>query len=98
MPKVVAAFVGTELLQRGPQDFFGGLAGAIGDDDVGNSSGSAYTFERQGDGSWLEVDKLLASDGGDLDTFGQSVSLSGDFYIKRNDAISNVRSFSKKQG
>jgi len=51
---------------------------AYRDDDVGSGSGSAYAFERQGDGSWLEVDKLTASDGSDGDEFGFSVSLSGD--------------------
>ena len=35
-------------------------------------------FERQGDGSWLEVAKLTASDGAADDLFGDSVSLSGD--------------------
>ncbi|MCH7638299.1 MAG: hypothetical protein IH855_02385 [Bacteroidetes bacterium] len=54
------------------------LVGAIGDDDLGSASGSAYVFERQGDGSWLEVDKLTASDGAAIDAFGNSVSLSGD--------------------
>ena len=68
-------------------DFFGlgislsgdrALVGAYGDDDLGNQSGSAYIYERQGDGSWLEVDKLTASDGAAGDQFGESVSLSGD--------------------
>ncbi|MCH7638885.1 MAG: FG-GAP repeat protein, partial [Bacteroidetes bacterium] len=54
------------------------LVGAYRDDDMGNQSGSAYVFVRQGDGSWLEVDKLNASDGASNDYFGHSVSLSGD--------------------
>ena len=54
------------------------LVGALGDDDLGSQSGSAYVYERQGDGSWLEVDKLTASDGSGGDEFGWSVSLSGD--------------------
>ncbi|MCH7639915.1 MAG: T9SS type A sorting domain-containing protein [Bacteroidetes bacterium] len=54
------------------------LVGASGDDGVGFSVGSAYVFERQGDGSWLEVAKLRASDGDEADEFGISVSLSGD--------------------
>ena len=69
------------------EDFFGysvslsgdrALVAAYRDDDVGSGSGSAYAFERQGDGSWLEVDKLTASDGSGGDEFGWSVSLSGD--------------------
>ena len=54
------------------------LVGAWMDDDQGTNSGSAYVYERQGDGSWLEVDKLTASDGAAGDGFGGSVSLSGD--------------------
>ncbi len=53
------------------------LVGALFHDDPANS-GSAYVFERQGDGSWLEVDKLTASDGAANDFFGLSASLSGD--------------------
>ena len=68
-------------------DFFGfsvslsgdrALVAAIRDDDLGTDSGSAYVFERQGDGTWLEVAKLTASDGAAVDYFGVSVSLSGD--------------------
>ena len=38
------------------------------------SRGAAYLFRRQADGSWLEVAKLRASDGADLDSFGYSVA------------------------
>ncbi|MCH7975859.1 MAG: T9SS type A sorting domain-containing protein, partial [Bacteroidetes bacterium] len=54
------------------------IVGAHLDDDLGTDSGSAYVFERQEDSSWLEVDKLTASDGAADDHFGISVSLSGD--------------------
>ena len=69
------------------QDYFGravslswdrAIVGAHRDDDSGSDSGSAYMYERQGDGSWLEVAKLTASDGAEFDYFGTSVSLSGD--------------------
>jgi hypothetical protein len=40
--------------------------------------GSAYVFERQGDGSWLQVAQLFASDGTTGDGFGHAVALSGD--------------------
>ncbi|MEM7574862.1 MAG: PKD-like domain-containing protein, partial [Bacteroidota bacterium] len=44
-------------------------------------AGSAYVFERDGSGSWQEVQKLVASDRADFDGFGQSVSISGDYAI-----------------
>lgn len=53
------------------------LVGAWGDDDLGNSSGTAFVFTRAG-GAWTQSAKLLASDGGDGDQFGVSVALSGD--------------------
>lgn len=58
---------------------FQGIAviGAPGDDDNGLSSGSAYSFLRDGD-DWDEEDKLLAGDGVALEEFGSSVSLSDD--------------------
>ena len=52
--------------------------GTIRDDDLGNSSGSAYIFERQSDGTWTEADKLLADPAGAEDLFGSSVALEGD--------------------
>eukprot|EP01045_Picozoa_sp_COSAG04_P032303 COSAG04_NODE_6285_length_1365_cov_10.737757_1_plen_226_part_01 len=53
------------------------VVGAYYDDDAGDDSGSAYVFERQPDGSWLEVQKLVASDGAGYDYFGCSVAVSG---------------------
>jgi len=50
------------------------LIGAIGDDDNGFQSGSAYVFTRSGT-SWTQQAKLLASDGKMSDWFGWSVSL-----------------------
>jgi len=52
--------------------------GAYLDDDNGNDSGSAYVFERDVDGGWVEVSKLLALDGATSDHFGHSISLDGD--------------------
>jgi hypothetical protein len=48
------------------------VIGAVYDDDHGESSGSAYVFERI-DGSWTQTAKLLASDGLADDQFGFSV-------------------------
>ncbi len=54
------------------------LVGAIGDDDLGSQSGSAYVFERNAGGAWTQVAKLTANDGAANDVFGQEVSISGD--------------------
>lgn len=57
------------------------IIGASGDDDNGNGSGSAYIFERVS-GTWTQQAKLLASDTLYLyDSFGCSVSISGDYVI-----------------
>ena len=67
-------------------DFFGttvsisgntALIGAIGDDDAGLQSGSAYVFIRSGT-SWSQQAKLTANDAAAYDLFGNSVSVSGD--------------------
>ena len=54
------------------------------DDDVNgantlNNSGSAYIFERDGSGNWIQVDKVVASARADNDQFGYSVSILGNF-------------------
>jgi hypothetical protein len=51
------------------------LIGAPDEDDNGQESGSAYVFVQSG-GIWVEVAKLLPSDGATGDLFGSSVSLS----------------------
>ncbi len=57
------------------------IAGAPGDSHDGMSwSGSAYILKRSG-GTWLEISKLVASDGEDRDWFGISVSMSGEYAI-----------------
>lgn len=43
-----------------------------------NKSGSAYVFERDDDGSWNEIQKLVASDRQENGKFGFSGALSGD--------------------
>ena len=55
--------------------------GAIGDDDNGGSSGSAYIFERIDTETWVEVIKLTAPDGASADYFGNSVSISGNVVV-----------------
>jgi hypothetical protein len=53
------------------------LVGAKDDDDDGYASGSAYVFRWNGS-SWVEEQKLLASDAAEADQFSESVSISGD--------------------
>ncbi len=68
-------------------DFFGdtvvvngdmALVGSIGDDDNGSLSGSAYVFQRDGSGDWIEQAKLTASDGEAFDFFSRSLAIDGD--------------------
>lgn len=47
---------------------------AVHDDDNGVDSGSAYVFEKQGS-SWVQVQKLTASDGTPVDRFGIHTSI-----------------------
>ena len=55
------------------------VVGARADDNNnGASAGSAYVFERQRDGSWTQVAKLMADVGVVGDTFGSAVSVGGD--------------------
>ena len=57
------------------------IVGALGNDDDGSGSGSAYIFERNESGGWTETEKLTASDAAEGDFFGGSVSISGDRVI-----------------
>ena len=56
------------------------IVGAQGEDEKGLAAGAAYVFYRDegGPDKWGEVKKLVASDGGPVDLFGFSVSVSGD--------------------
>ena len=57
------------------------MIGAGWDDDNGYSSGSAYVYERDGQGNWSEAAKLIASDGAGYDNFGRSVAISGGYAV-----------------
>jgi len=70
----------------GAEDWFGdsvsvsgsyAVVGAPYGDVNGVISGAAYVFERDGQGSWIEVAKLTAPDGSAFDRLGSSVSISG---------------------
>ena len=56
------------------------VIGAYLADVVGESSGAAYVFNRDG-GIWTEQAKLVPSDAADGDLFGQAVALDGDAII-----------------
>ncbi|HEY0547807.1 MAG TPA: PKD domain-containing protein [Pyrinomonadaceae bacterium] len=56
------------------------VIGSDGDDDGGDSAGSAYVFIRSG-GVWTQQQKLTASGGAAHSNFGLSVSLSNDTVI-----------------
>ncbi len=45
------------------------------------NSGSAYVFERNSGGTWVEVQKIVTSDRAISDEFGSTVSISGDYLI-----------------
>jgi hypothetical protein len=54
--------------------------GAIGDDDNGTDSGSAYTFHYSGT-DWVYGSKFVAANGADLDAFGVSIALADDMAV-----------------
>ncbi len=57
------------------------IVGAYGDDIEANArQGSAYVFVRSGS-SWIQQQKITASDGAVDDFFGWSVAISGDYAI-----------------
>jgi formylglycine-generating enzyme required for sulfatase activity len=53
------------------------LVGAVSDD---NAAGSAYVYVRNG-AEWTQQEKLIASDRASGDTFGQYVSIDGDYAL-----------------
>lgn len=76
-------------LDGAADDYFGGfvaisangdtlLVSSTGDDDKGSNSGSTYIFTKQANGSYLQSQKLVASDGAAGDAFGFSVVISND--------------------
>lgn len=59
------------------------VIGAMGEDSAGTDRGAAYIFYRNqgGTDNWGEVVKLIASDAEDLDAFGGSVSIDGEYVV-----------------
>lgn len=71
-------------------DFFGysvciegnyAVIGAYGNDDNGSNSGSAYIFENDGNGNFIQIEKLLASDAAASDQFGAEIAISTNHII-----------------
>ena len=56
------------------------VVGSRRDDDAGTSTGSAYVFRFDGT-TWVEEQKILASDADAFDAFGQSVAVAGDMIV-----------------
>jgi len=57
------------------------IVGAYHENETADNAGAAYIFKRTEAGQFEQVNKLLASDGGDTALFGSSVSISGDYAI-----------------
>lgn len=57
------------------------IVGTYLDDDKGTDSGSVYVFKKQVNGSYLQTQKLMASDGAASDWFGVSVAVSQTFVV-----------------
>jgi len=57
------------------------VVGAPFDEHAGQASGSAYVFEREADGTWLQVAKLTAGDAEPGDFFGRAVGVSADVAV-----------------
>jgi hypothetical protein len=56
------------------------VVGCRADDDLGDNSGSAFVFVRDGT-TWMQQAKLLANDGDAVDLFGISVAIDGDTIV-----------------
>ena len=56
------------------------VIGAQGVDNAAPNSGAAYVFVRSGN-SWSQQAKLTASDGGNADSLGRAVAISGDTVV-----------------
>lgn len=57
------------------------VVGAYQNDDNGTDSGSAYVFKDDGNGTFVQTQKLTASNAAAGDYFGHSVAISGDTLI-----------------
>ena len=86
------------------------IVGAVYDEDADattgstqDAAGSAYIFERNISGSWVQQQKLVASDRAEDDQFGVSVAISGSYAIvgasfEDQDADATTGSFQNQAG
>lgn len=63
----------------------------LGENPLTNA-GSAYIFELNMDGSWQEIQKIVASDRSEYDYFGYSVSISESYAIVGSTGVDNMGS------
>ena len=72
------------------------ISAPFDDGQGGDRTGSVYIFERQADGSWSQVDKILAPEGTVDADFGTDVSLNGNRLLigaaRDNDLANNAGS------
>jgi hypothetical protein len=66
------------------------LIGAYEESHAGLASGAAYVFERPA-GVWVQVAKLVASDATQGASFGESVSIDGDYALIGAPAVASYR-------
>lgn len=57
------------------------IVGANNDDDYGTNAGSAYIFEKDADGNWVEVQKLVQTVPGAWDYYGEAVAIYGNYAV-----------------
>ncbi len=57
------------------------IVGAWQQDTAASDAGAAYIFERNSSGSWIEKQKLVASNGQEKDYFGRSVAISNNIAL-----------------
>ena len=59
------------------------IAGAPNEDDLGLDRGAVYIYSRDygATDAWAVIGKRIASDAADSDSFGHSVSISGDYFV-----------------
>ncbi|MBT4290511.1 MAG: hypothetical protein HOD92_24555, partial [Deltaproteobacteria bacterium] len=57
------------------------VVGVQYEDTGGQTTGSAYVFKKQSDGSLMQIAKIQANDAAANDNFGESVTINGDYIV-----------------
>jgi len=57
------------------------VVGSLQGGDYGDRSGTAYVFQDDGSGTWIELTKLIPSDGSIGAGFGRALDISGDLIV-----------------